>query len=98
MGAEIKIDDRVERVRRAHLNDMENILIYVMAAFFYVLTDPNYYAATILFRVATIARIIHTVVYAIHPVKQPARVIMFFIHYLIMIYMILCVIINFFKF
>lgn len=98
MGAELKIDDRVERVRRAHLNDMENILPYIMAAFLYVLTEPNFYAATILFRVATIARIIHTIVYALYPVRQPARALMFFTHNFIMVYMIIAAIAHFFKF
>ena len=98
MGAEIKIDDRVERVRRAHLNDMENILPYIMVAFLYVLTEPNFYTATILFRVATIVRIIHTIVYALHPIRQPARALMFFTHYFIMIYMIIATIVHFLKF
>lgn len=88
----------MERVRRAHLNDMENILPYLMAAFLYVLTEPDFYVASILFRVATIARILHTVVYAIYPVRQPARALMFFIHYLIMLYMIVASIVHFFKF
>ena len=97
LGGEVKTAENVERVRRAHLNDMENILPYLMASFFYVLTEPNFYAATIMFRVATIARIMHTIVYAIYPVRQPARGLMFFIHYFIMMYMVIAAMVHFFK-
>lgn len=97
-GGEIRVDDKVERVRRAHLNDMENILPYLMAGFLYVLTEPNFYAATILFRVATIARILHTVVYAIYPIRQPARGISYGVHAFIMTYMIVAAMVHFFKF
>lgn len=76
---------------------MENILPYIMVAFLYVLSDPEFYSATILLRVATIARILHTIVYAIYPIRQPARVIMFLTHILITFYMMIAAIIHFFK-
>lgn len=66
---------------------MENILPYLSVGLFYVMTDPGAMVATILFRLATVARIVHTVVYAIYVVPQPARSICFFLHWGITIYM-----------
>lgn len=72
---------------------MENILPYLSVGLFYVLTDPNPMVATILFRVATIARFVHTFVYAIYVVPQPARGISFAIHFAITLYMaVMCII------
>lgn len=90
-------DEHVERTRRAHHNDLENILPYIMVAFLYVLTEPNFYEATILFRVATVARILHTLVYAFGSVQQPARISMFLTHILITFYMMITTIVHFFK-
>ncbi|XP_031628134.1 microsomal glutathione S-transferase 1-like [Contarinia nasturtii] len=97
MGArgEIKINTNnpeVERVRRGHLNDLENILPYLFVGLFYVLTSPSVFLATTLFKVAAIARIVHTIVYTVIVVPQPARGISWFIHYLIGIYMAISVV------
>lgn len=59
---EIRKDEAVERVRRAHLNDLETIPAFLFAAFAYVLTDPHPTVALWLIRVAVIARIFHTIV------------------------------------
>ncbi|XP_058985776.1 microsomal glutathione S-transferase 1-like isoform X2 [Musca domestica] len=80
-------DPHVERVRRAHRNDMENILPYFTMALLYICTDPNPTIACNLFRVASVARIIHTLVYAFRPVPQPSRFLAFFVMFLITIYM-----------
>lgn len=80
---------------RAHLNDMENILPYLSIGLFYVLTDPNPMVATILYRVATVARFLHTFVYAIYVVPQPARGLSFGIHFFITLYMAFMCIIYF---
>ena len=72
-------DEDVERVRRAHRNDLENILPFFIAGFFYVLTNPSVFIAVNLFRAAAIARIVHTSVYAVVVVPQPARGIAFFV-------------------
>uniref|UniRef100_A0A1A9W8H2 Microsomal glutathione S-transferase 1 n=1 Tax=Glossina brevipalpis TaxID=37001 RepID=A0A1A9W8H2_9MUSC len=80
-------DEHVERVRRAHRNDMENILPYFTMALLYICTDPNPSIACNLFRAASIARIIHTFVYAFRPVPQPSRAIAFFIMFFITVYM-----------
>lgn len=59
---EIKKDENVERVRRAHLNDLENVPAFLIAALMYVMSEPNPIAASWLIRVAVIARIFHTIV------------------------------------
>uniref|UniRef100_A0A1B0ADX1 Microsomal glutathione S-transferase 1 n=1 Tax=Glossina pallidipes TaxID=7398 RepID=A0A1B0ADX1_GLOPL len=85
---EIKYNNpRIERARRAHRNDLENILPYFTMALLYICTDPNPSIACNLFRIGSIARIIHTLVYAFRPVPQPSRFIAFFIMYLITFYM-----------
>lgn len=58
----IKKDEDVERVRRAHLNDLENIPAFLIAALFYVMSEPNTDVALWLIRIAVIARILHTIV------------------------------------
>ncbi|CAB3237279.1 unnamed protein product [Arctia plantaginis] len=70
----VKFDDPiVERIRRAHLNDLENIPAFWVLAALYVTTGPAAAWATLLFRVFTVARIIYTIVYAIIPIPPPAR-------------------------
>ncbi|CAH1408181.1 unnamed protein product [Nezara viridula] len=77
-GVDIKMDDQdVERCRRAHLNDLENITMFLITGLIYVLTDPNIVFALMLFRIYAVARILHTIVYAVVVVRQPARAICF---------------------
>ncbi|XP_054730172.1 microsomal glutathione S-transferase 1-like isoform X2 [Anastrepha obliqua] len=80
-------DPHVERARRAHRNDMENILPYFTMALLYICTNPNPTVACILFRIVTIARVLHTLVYAFYPVPQPSRIIAFGVAFAITIYM-----------
>lgn len=75
---------------------MESILPYLTVGLFYVLTDPAPTVAMILFKVATIIRILHTFVYAIVVIPQPARAIAFYVHFAITIYMAIASIIYFF--
>ncbi|XP_055547858.1 microsomal glutathione S-transferase 1-like [Wyeomyia smithii] len=73
-GSKVNLaDPDVERVRRAHLNDLENILPYLAIGFLYMLTNPPVFLACNLFRVVAIARIVHTLVYAVFVIPQPAR-------------------------
>ncbi|XP_018333343.1 microsomal glutathione S-transferase 1 [Agrilus planipennis] len=83
----VKVHEDVERVRRAHLNDVENILPYFLVSFGYLLTNPAPFVAIWLFRVYTAARFAHTLVYAVAVVPQPARGISWFAGYLITGYM-----------
>ncbi|XP_045760826.1 microsomal glutathione S-transferase 1-like [Maniola jurtina] len=80
----VKFDDPdVERTRRAHLNDLENIPAFWVLGALYLTTGPSTELATLLFRVFTAGRILHTIVYAVKPLPQPARAIAFGIPYLI---------------
>lgn len=74
-------------VYRAHRNDMENILPGFLIGIMYVMIDPSPLVACLLFKVAAMARIAHTIVYAVIIIPQPARALAFFIHYLITLYM-----------
>lgn len=93
----IKKDEDVERVRRAHLNDLENVLPFFVAGFLYVLTEPQVDLGLNLIRVAAIARILHTIVYAIYPIRQPARTICFMVCLIITVYFAIASIVHFFK-
>ncbi|XP_075158362.1 microsomal glutathione S-transferase-like isoform X1 [Haematobia irritans] len=77
----------VERVRRAHLNDMENILPFFITGLLYVLTNPSAFLAINLFRLVAVARILHTIVYAVVVIPQPARALSFFAAYFATAYM-----------
>ncbi|RZF41478.1 hypothetical protein LSTR_LSTR000192 [Laodelphax striatellus] len=78
----VKYDDPdIERVRRAHLNDLENIPVFMVAALLYIATKPSYWLALNLFRTFTIARIIHTLVYAVVVIPQPARALAWVVGY-----------------
>lgn len=95
-GVDVKRDDEdVERVRRAHLNDLENIPVFLLTGVLFVLTDPDLIFALMLFRLYTLARIIHTIVYAIYVIRQPTRAIAFFVGIIINIIMIICIFISF---
>ncbi|XP_013144609.1 PREDICTED: uncharacterized protein LOC106108076 [Papilio polytes] len=88
LKGKVKFDDPVvERIRRAHLNDLENIPAFWVLAALYLTTGPVAAWATLLFRVYTVSRIIHTIVYALIPLPQPARGIAYGIPYIIKWYM-----------
>lgn len=63
-GGKVKLDDPdVERVRRAHLNDLENVVPFLLLCPLYLSTGPNGWLATNLIRGFAAARILHTVGY-----------------------------------
>lgn len=66
------IDEDVERARKNHLNDLENIPAFLFLGLLFVLTGPNPSTALWHFRVFTISRIFHMFAYQI-PLPQPAR-------------------------
>lgn len=74
-------DEDVERVRRAHRNDLENILPFFAVGLLYILINPDAFIAINLIRVVAISRIIHTIVYAVVIIPQPARVLSWTICY-----------------
>ena len=80
---------------RAHLNDLENIPIFLLTGVIFVLSDPDLVFALMLFRLYTLARIIHTIVYAVYVIRQPTRAIAFLVGVIINVIMIICIFISF---
>ncbi|XP_070532281.1 microsomal glutathione S-transferase 1-like [Ptychodera flava] len=56
-------DEAVERVRRCVLNDMENIIPFLLLAPMYVLTGPAHDTAVLFFRIFVVSRFVHTITY-----------------------------------
>ncbi|XP_046879094.1 microsomal glutathione S-transferase 1-like [Hypomesus transpacificus] len=68
----LRPDDQVERVRRCHQNDLENIIPFIVIGLLYALTGPDLATAVLHFRVFVISRICHTVSYVL-VLPQPSR-------------------------
>lgn len=62
---------------RAHQNDLENILPFFVIGFLYLLTNPAPWLAINLYRLVAASRILHTIVYAVVVIPQPARFLAF---------------------
>ena len=69
------VDEDIERVRRAHQNDVENILPFFIVGFFYLLTHPSLGTARIYAIGYLVARLLHSVFYIRS--MQPHRTIAF---------------------
>ncbi|UJR07522.1 hypothetical protein I4U23_011810 [Adineta vaga] len=65
-------DPDVERVRRNHLNDIENIIPFVLIGFCYIACNPDVTTALWHFRIFFFSRLFHTFAYQI-PLPQPSR-------------------------
>lgn len=52
-------DERVERIRRIHLNDLENLPFFLAAGFLYVLTAPPLWLAQVLLYGYVLSRLLH---------------------------------------
>ncbi|XP_062339165.1 microsomal glutathione S-transferase 1.1 [Osmerus eperlanus] len=68
----IRVDPDVERVRRCHQNDLENIVPFIVIGLLYALTGPDLATAVLHFRVFVVSRICHTVSYVL-ALPQPSR-------------------------
>jgi uncharacterized MAPEG superfamily protein len=68
-------DEQVERVRRAHRNDLENILPFLVVGFLLAASGASYGLLWWLFVPFTLARVLHTVFYA--AAMQPWRTLAF---------------------
>ena len=71
---------------------MECVLPYLIIGYLYTLTNPDVVLALWLYRVGAIARIIHTLVYVVVILPQPARGISFWGTNGILIYMAIAVV------
>ncbi|XP_031438935.1 microsomal glutathione S-transferase 1-like [Clupea harengus] len=68
----LRADPDVERVRRCHQNDLENIIPFVIIGLLYALTGPDLSTALLHFRVFVGSRFCHTVAY-VFTLPQPSR-------------------------
>uniref|UniRef100_A0A8C7XZL2 Microsomal glutathione S-transferase 1 n=1 Tax=Oryzias sinensis TaxID=183150 RepID=A0A8C7XZL2_9TELE len=68
----LKTNEEVERVRRCHQNDLENVLPFVFIGLLYALTGPSLSTALIHFRIFTGSRFCHTISYIL-ALPQPSR-------------------------
>jgi glutathione S-transferase len=61
--AQIGPNDAVDRIRRIHLNDLENIPFFLGAGFLYIFTDPSLLLARVLFYGYVVTRALHFLAY-----------------------------------
>ena len=57
-------DERVERMRRIHMNDLENVPFFLAAGFLYVLTEPSLLVAQVVLYGYVASRLLHFAAYA----------------------------------
>jgi len=65
-------NERVDRIRRIHLNDLENIPFFLVAGLLYVTTEPDLVLAQWLFYGYVVSRLLHFLAYLsaqIHEVR-----------------------------
>jgi glutathione S-transferase len=70
--AQLAPNERVERMRRIHLNDLESLPFFLVAGFLYVLTQPSLLAARCLLYGYVVSRLLHFAAYLtgqIHEVR-----------------------------
>jgi glutathione S-transferase len=60
---QVEPDERVERIRRIHLNDLENLPFFLVAGFLYVLTQPSLLLAQVLLYGYVVSRLLHFAAY-----------------------------------
>jgi glutathione S-transferase len=58
-------NDTIERARENHLNDLENIIPFILIGLFYVGTRPKFDCALWHFRIFLLSRILHTIAYQV---------------------------------
>jgi len=61
---QLERDERVERIRRIHLNDLENLPFFLVAGFLFVLTEPSLLLARVLLYGYVVSRLLHFAAYA----------------------------------
>ncbi|XP_034529570.1 microsomal glutathione S-transferase 1-like [Notolabrus celidotus] len=74
----LRTDPDVERVRRCHLNDLENIVPFVVLGLLYSLSGPELSSALLHFRLFVGSRIFHTLSY-VGSLPQPCRALGFMV-------------------
>lgn len=61
--AQLQPDERVERIRRIQLNDLENLPFFLVAGFLFVLTQPSLFLARALLYGYVVSRLLHFAAY-----------------------------------
>ncbi|MEJ8821736.1 MAPEG family protein [Variovorax humicola] len=61
--AQLERNERVDRIRRIHLNDLENLPFFLAAGFLYVLTEPALLLAQVLLYGYVVSRLLHFAAY-----------------------------------
>ncbi|XP_028147275.1 microsomal glutathione S-transferase 1 [Diabrotica virgifera virgifera] len=97
MKVDPQVNENVERVRRAHLNDLENIPLFFVAGLIYTFANPGAAGAKAIFVIYVVTRYLHTFVYTVVPLPQPARALSWSTGYIINIYMAMYSLIHFLK-
>ncbi|XP_050300074.1 prostaglandin E synthase-like [Anthonomus grandis grandis] len=86
-GGTVESNPDVERVRRAFLNDLENIPAFLIIGLAYLFVGVPNWVVHMLFYLFLIARVCHSFVYAVYVIPQPARAICFVLGFAIIGYM-----------
>lgn len=60
---QLEPNEYVERIRRIHLNDMENVPYFLVAGLLYVLTAPSLWLAQVLLYGYVVSRLLHFAAY-----------------------------------
>ena len=60
---QIALNERVERIRRIQMNDLENLPFFLAAGFLFVLTDPSLWLAQVLLYGYVLSRLAHFAAY-----------------------------------
>ena len=72
-GAKVVDEEHADvlRIKRAHLNGLENAVPFFVIGFLYTMTDPSLVLARVLFITFAVVRVLHAVFYL--NAKQPFR-------------------------
>ena len=62
--AQLQPNERVERIRRIQLNDLENLPFFLVSGFLYILTEPSLLVARLLLYGYVVSRLLHFFAYA----------------------------------
>lgn len=60
---QLQPDERVERIRRIHLNDLENLPFFLIAGLLFVLTEPSLLLARVLLYGYVLSRLLYFAAY-----------------------------------
>jgi glutathione S-transferase len=61
---QLEPNERVDRIRRIQLNDLENLPFFLVAGFLYILTEPSLLLARALLYGYVVSRLLHFAAYA----------------------------------